>query len=98
MIMGKIILRGSVENSNNQPYPANGLIVIILTFVFRSCYYSLMKLIWLFVSHYSIGLMLLKKNFFFIKSLFNIVIIIIFNTINIKIAIEKKLCRVINCF
>ena len=53
IIMNKIILRESVENSNNQPYPVNGLAVIIPTFVFRSCYYSLMKPIQSFVPHYS---------------------------------------------
>ena len=45
IIMDKIILRGSVGNSNNQPYPASDLAIIISTFLFRSCYYSLMKLI-----------------------------------------------------
>ena len=44
MIINKIILRGSVENSNNQSYPANDLTIIISTFVFRNCYYSLMKI------------------------------------------------------
>ena len=53
MIMNRIILRGSVENNNNQPYPANDLTIIIPTFVFRSCYYSLMKPIQSFVPHYS---------------------------------------------
>ena len=53
MIMNKIILRGSVENNNNQPYPANDLTIIIPTFVLRSCYYSLMKPIQSFVPHYS---------------------------------------------
>ena len=53
MIMNKIILRRSVENNNNQPYSANDLIIIISTIVFRNCYYSLMKLIQLFVSHCS---------------------------------------------
>ena len=51
--MNKIILRGSVENNNNQSYSANGLIIIIPTFVFRNCYYSLMKPIQSFVPHYS---------------------------------------------
>ena len=32
------------------------------------------------------------------KLLFNIIIIIMFNIINIKNAIKKKLYRVINCF
>ena len=53
MIMDRIILRGSVGNSNNQPYSANDLAIIISTFVLRSCYYSLMKTIQSFVSHYS---------------------------------------------
>ena len=53
MTMGRIILRGNVGNSNNQPYFANGLTVIVFTFVLRSCNYSLMKSIQLFVSHYS---------------------------------------------
>ena len=39
-----------------------------------------------------------KNNYFLIKSLFNIIIIIIFNNINIKNAIERKSYRVINCF
>ena len=42
--------------------------------------------------------MLLKKNYFSIKSLFNIIIIIISDNINMKIAIKKKLYRVINYF
>ena len=42
-----------VGNSNSQPYPASGLAIVISTFLFRSCYYSLMKPIQLFVSHYS---------------------------------------------
>ena len=42
MIMGRIILRKSVGNNSNQPYPANGLAIIIPTFLFRSSYYSLM--------------------------------------------------------
>ena len=54
IIMNKIILRGSVENNNSQPYSVNGLAVIVSTFVFRNCYYSLIKSIQLFVSHYSI--------------------------------------------
>ena len=53
MIMNKIILRESVENNNNQPYPANSLAIIIFIFVFRNCYYFLMKSIQSFVSHYS---------------------------------------------
>ena len=53
MIMNKIILRGSVENNNNQPYLVNDLAVIIPTIVLRNCYYSLMKLIQSFVPHYS---------------------------------------------
>ena len=44
MVMNRIILRGSVENNNNQPYLANGLTIIISTFVLRNCYYSLMKI------------------------------------------------------
>ena len=53
MIINKIILRGSVENNNNQPYLVNNLTVIISTFVLRNCYYSLMKPIQSFVSHCS---------------------------------------------
>ena len=55
MIMEKINLRESVENNNNQPYFANSLIEVIFTFLFRNCYYFLMKLIQLFVSHISIS-------------------------------------------
>ena len=44
MIMGKIILRGSVGNNSNQPYPVNDLAIIVSTFLLRSCYYSLMKI------------------------------------------------------
>ena len=40
MIMDRIILRGNVGNSSSQPYPANGLAIIISTFLLRSCYYS----------------------------------------------------------
>ena len=53
MIMGRIILRGNVGNNNNQPYPVNGLAIIIPTFLVRSCYYSSMKPIQSFVPHYS---------------------------------------------
>ena len=53
MIMNKIILRKNVGNNNNQLYPANGLTIIIPTFVLRNCYYSLMKPIQSFVPHYS---------------------------------------------
>ena len=53
MTMGRIILRKNVKNSNNQPYPANGLAIIIPTFLLRNCYYSLMKPIQSFVPHYS---------------------------------------------
>ena len=53
MIMSKIILRENVENNNNQSYPVSDLIIIIFIFVFRSCYYFLMKLIQLFVSYCS---------------------------------------------
>ena len=53
IIMDKIILKKNVENSNSQPYPANDLTIIIPTFVLRNCYYSLMKPIQSFVSHYS---------------------------------------------
>ena len=42
-----------VGNSSSQPYPASGLAVVIPTFVLRNCYYSLMKPIQSFVSHYS---------------------------------------------
>ena len=42
-----------VGNSSSQPYPASGLTIIVSTFLFRSCYYFLMKLIQLFVFHYS---------------------------------------------
>ena len=53
IIMDKIILKKNVENSNSQPYPANDLTIIIPTFVLRNCYYSLIKPIQSFVSHYS---------------------------------------------
>ena len=39
-----------------------------------------------------------KKEYFSMKSLFNIIIIIIFNTINTKNAIKKKLYRIIIFF
>ena len=42
-----------VENSSSQLYFANGLIIVISTFLLRSCYYFLIKLIQSFVSHYS---------------------------------------------
>ena len=45
----------SVGNSSSQPYPASGLAIVVPTFVLRSCYYSLMKPIQSFVSHYSTG-------------------------------------------
>ena len=61
MIMSKIILRESVKNNNNQLYPANDLAIIVSTFVLRSCYYSLMKLIQSFVSHYST--FIIKKSY-----------------------------------
>ena len=61
MIMSRIILRGSVGNNNNQPYLANGLTVIIPTFVLRSCYYSLVKPIQSFVPHYSTVLTTMKN-------------------------------------
>ena len=44
-----------VGNSSSQPYPANGLAIVIPTFLLRSCYYFLMKPIQSFVSHYSTG-------------------------------------------
>ena len=53
MAMSRIILRGNVGNNNNQPYLANGLAIIVPTFVLRSCYYSLTKPIQSFVPHYS---------------------------------------------
>ena len=53
MVMSKIILRENVENNNSQPYSVNGLAIIILTFVLRNCYYSLMKSIQSFIPHYS---------------------------------------------
>ena len=37
MAMSRIILRGNVGNNNNQPYLANGLAIIVPTFVLRSC-------------------------------------------------------------
>ena len=43
IIMSRIILRGNVGNNHNQPYPVNGLTIIISTFLLRSCYYSIMK-------------------------------------------------------
>ena len=58
MIMDKIILRGSVGNNSSQPYPVNNLTIIIPTFVLRNCYYSLMKPIQSFVSHYSTLMMI----------------------------------------
>ena len=47
-----ILRRHIVENSSSQPYPASGLAIVVFTFLFRNCYYFLMKLIQLFVSHY----------------------------------------------
>ena len=62
MIINKIILRGTVENNDNQLYLANDLTIIISIIVFRNYYYSLMKSIQLFVSHYSI---IIKFSAFF---------------------------------
>ena len=45
MVINRIILRESVENNNNQPYPASDLAIIIFTFVLRNCYYFLIKTI-----------------------------------------------------
>ena len=53
MVMNRIILRGSVGNNSSQPYLASGLAIVVPTFVLRSCYYSLVKLIQSFVPHYS---------------------------------------------
>ena len=65
MIMNKIILKESVGNNNNQLYPANDLAIVVFTCVFRNCYYFLMKIIQLFISHYSIE-KFIKCNIYFI--------------------------------
>ena len=51
----RLLIRYFVGNSNSQPYPASGLAIVVLTFVLRSCYYSLIKPIQSFISHYSTG-------------------------------------------
>ena len=64
MIMNKINLRGSVENNNNQSYFANGLVGVIPTFVFRNCYYFLMKPIQSFVPHCSTICIIIRSVLF----------------------------------